>query len=232
LAPRIREANSSLPIVEYRRLLDERTESQRLEDIAVVDTIGVQIIKVPASSLVGTQRLVDQSKVEIFKEQIRKNEFRKFVKVVKVGNKNVVNDGHHRIEAFLQLGFVDVPVVYQGNPGYEKTSLPWVDSRQTTKSILLDVSKLREMKSTEPFEVSISSLVVGQTLVSEPILKQYMKLISDGSPIEPVDVIKFGDKYFVQDGNHRVEAAFRLGKKTILAKYWDSIIQWKSFMES
>jgi nucleotide-binding universal stress UspA family protein len=46
-----------------------------------------------------------------------------------------------------------------------------------------------------------------------------MTLVTDpaGSGLPPIEVIKLGDAYFVQDGHHRVSVARRLGAKTIEA---------------
>jgi nucleotide-binding universal stress UspA family protein len=48
---------------------------------------------------------------------------------------------------------------------------------------------------------------------------QVMALVSDpsGGGLPPIEVIKVGDAYFVQDGHHRVSVARQLGAKTIQA---------------
>ena len=50
---------------------------------------------------------------------------------------------------------------------------------------------------------------------------QRVNAVANARGIEPIDVYKVGDAYFVLDGNHRVSVARSIGSKSIQAHVWD-----------
>lgn len=71
----------------------------------------------------------------------------------------------------------------------------------------------------ETVEILLDSIVerVGDTPLEEARVVFMMEAIKAGKELAPIVVGKEGEKYRVLDGNHRVMASRRLGKKTIKA---------------
>jgi len=64
-----------------------------------------------------------------------------------------------------------------------------------------------------------------------PINKTVLDLvffIMSGGEIKPIKIVKFKNGYEVLDGRHRIAALKLLGIKTILAKYYEPILNEKT----
>lgn len=69
------------------------------------------------------------------------------------------------------------------------------------ETVSISLSKIQEMVSDSPLE--------------EAKVQSMMRALKDGKELAPIVVRKEGEAYRIIDGNHRCEAAKRLGHKTI-----------------
>ncbi len=64
-------------------------------------------------------------------------------------------------------------------------------------------------------ELPISRLVPGECFLTKDAVEGYKASITDGNEIEPPRVTPIEDKYYVQDGNHRIMAMKLLGFESV-----------------
>lgn len=90
--------------------------------------------------------------------------------------------------------------------------------KPTGVRVSLPASKERtigKIAKTKPFNISVNNLISHEGAPDLAAVEKYKSEIQAGKKIEPLKIIKEGDKFGIEDGKHRFEAYKQLGIKEV-----------------